>query len=124
MAALEGFPGVTLLALNVTSAESISAAVDAVSAETGGKLDYLVNNSGVVYLMPLVDADIQYAKDMYDVNVWGVVSMSKAFAPLIIAAQGSIVNLSSIGTLVSQPYMGKSARSMSPDLGLSPLGGN
>ena len=108
MAALEGLPGVTLLPLNVTSAESISATVDAVSAETGGKLDYLVNNSGVAYLMPLIDADIQYAKDMYDVNVWGAVAMSKAFAPLIIAAQGSIVNLSSIGTLVSQPYMGKS----------------
>ncbi len=53
MAALEKLPDVTLLSLDVTSTGSISAVVDAVSAATGGKLDYLVNNSGVVYLMHL-----------------------------------------------------------------------
>lgn len=38
--------GLEVLALDVTSSESIDAAVDDVKAITGGALDFLVNNSG------------------------------------------------------------------------------
>ncbi len=107
MGPLKDLPNVTLLPLDVTSPESVSSAVATVSQETGGKLEVLVNNSGVTYFMPLIDADVQYAKDMFDVNVWGIVAVTKAFAPLVIAGKGSIVNLSSLAAMISQPYMGK-----------------
>lgn len=38
--------GLDTLALDVTDAASIKAAVEAVISETGGTLDFLVNNSG------------------------------------------------------------------------------
>lgn len=40
--------GMTTLALDVTSAESITTAKDEVSKLTGGKLDILVNNAFVI----------------------------------------------------------------------------
>ncbi|KAM7203157.1 oxidoreductase [Naviculisporaceae sp. PSN 640] len=105
MAALSKLPNVTLVSLDVCSPASLDAAVASVSATTGGKLDYLVNNSGSQYVMPVLDADLQKAKDMFEVNVWGVVATVKAFAPLLIAAKGTVVNNASIAGLMYPPYM-------------------
>ncbi|KAI5861442.1 oxidoreductase [Durotheca rogersii] len=104
MASLHKLANVTVLPLDVTCTDSIAAAVTAVSAKTGGKLDYLVNNAGTQIVMPVLDFDIQQAKAMFDVNLWGVLAMVQAFMPLILATKGTIVNLSSIGALSWLPY--------------------
>lgn len=103
---LAGHPNVTLLALDVTSPASVDAAVAAVTCKTGGRLDYLVNNAGLQIVMPVLDLDIESARHMYEVNFWGVFAVTRAFAPLVIAAQGTIANLSSIGAMISLPYLG------------------
>ncbi|KAK4233024.1 hypothetical protein C8A03DRAFT_39295 [Achaetomium macrosporum] len=95
----------TLLPLDVTSRASIDAAVVAVKKDTGGTLDVLVNNAGMAYVTPGLDADVKYARDVFDVNFFGVVETTKAFAPLVIAGQGTIVNISSAATHVTMPWM-------------------
>lgn len=105
MSDLENKANITLLPLDVISPSSIASAVAAVKDQTGGKLDYLVNNSGAGYAIPFLDADIAKSKAMFDVNVWGFVAVTQAFAPLVIAAQGTIVNISSITALLRTPYM-------------------
>lgn len=90
----------------MTSAESLAAAAAAVSEQTGGRLDYLVNNPGLQFVGPLLDFDLRRARDMYEVNVLGAVAAVKAFAPLIIAAKGTVVNIASIAGLMYPPYMG------------------
>lgn len=111
---LRQLPNVTVLPLDVTSGESIAAAVAAVSSATGGggggKLDYLVNNAGTQCVMPVLDFDIQQAKDMFEVNVWGLLAVTQAFAPLILATKGTIVNMSSVSTLLWMPYKGKQSQ--------------
>lgn len=107
MEALSKLPNVTLLPLDVCSQASIEAAVSAVSAQTGGTLDYLINNAGAVYVMPILDSDMQKAKSLFDVNLWGVIAVTQAFAPLVIASQGAIVNISSLAALMYTPYYGK-----------------
>ena len=102
---LKKLPRVTLLSLDVTSSSDIAAAVEAVKAETGGTLDFLVNNSGIAYVMPTLDAPIGEAKRIFDTNLWGVLAVTQAFAPFLIAAKGSIVNLSSISGYVNAPWM-------------------
>jgi 1-acylglycerone phosphate reductase len=109
MSGLEKLPQVTLLALDVTSASSIAIAVQAVKTQTNGRLTYLVNNSGSQYLGPILDADIDMAKEMYEVNVWGLIAVTKAFAPLIIEEKGSIVNMASIAGCLYPPWMGESS---------------
>ncbi|KAI1373840.1 oxidoreductase [Hypoxylon crocopeplum] len=106
MASLEPLADVTLLPLDVTSAESLAAAVAAVSKETGGTLDYLINNSGQQVTGPVLDVDLGRMRDMYEVNVFGAVAAVQAFAPLVIKAKGTVVNMASIAGLMYPPYMG------------------
>ncbi|KAJ5091770.1 hypothetical protein NUU61_006640 [Penicillium alfredii] len=100
MAHLEKLPNVTLLELDVVSPSSISAAIETVTAKTGGKLDYLVNNSGQACVRPALDTDLERARKLFDVNFWGTVNVIHAFAPLIIASKGMIVNICSIAAVL------------------------
>ena len=94
--------------LDVTSSASIAAAVKEVERLTDGKLDYLFNNAGYGYMMPLIDSDMAAAKAEFDVNVFGLMAVTQAFLPLLRAAKGTVVNQSSIAALRGgrQPVIG------------------
>ena len=98
---------VTILTLDVLSSESIAAAVQSVSRETGGKLDVLVNNSGEGSCLPALDVSIEDGKKMFDLNFWAPLAMLQAFAPLLIEAKGLVVNNSSANGYVYMPLMSK-----------------
>jgi NAD(P)-dependent dehydrogenase (short-subunit alcohol dehydrogenase family) len=108
MASLKDLPNVTFLALDVTNRSHIQAAVEAVSSQTGGKLLCLVNNAARNHFMPLLDDDIDAAKAIFETNVWGPLAMTQAFAPLLIEAQGTLVNITSIAGHGAVPTMGMS----------------
>lgn len=110
MSALAADPNITLLEMDVQSSESTATALKTVSARTGGRLDYLVNNAGVSYRAAAVEVDDLMARHVFDVNFWGVVDMCRAFAPLVVEAKGTIVNISSLnGEGVPMPWVCKSA---------------
>lgn len=94
--------------LDVTSSSSISAAVEEVARITGGRLDYLVNNAGYGYMMPLLDVDIQAVRQNFEVNVFGLLAITQACFRLLREARGTIVNQCSITSLraARQPYIG------------------
>lgn len=96
---------VTVLPLDVTSPPSIAEAVQAVTA-SGRPLDVLFNNAGAGYTMPMLDVDVDKAKQVYEVNVWGVVRTVQAFAGLLIKTRGRVVNLSTCGAAVNTPWIG------------------
>ncbi|OKO94966.1 NADPH-dependent 1-acyldihydroxyacetone phosphate reductase [Penicillium subrubescens] len=101
---LQSLPNITFLELDVTSPESITAAYTIVEKQTNGKLDYLVNNSGAGFVMPLLDSDIDMGKNMFEVNVWGVIRVTQVFAPLVVNAKGMIVNNVSTAACLGLPY--------------------
>lgn len=105
MSGLEKLPNTTLFALDVSSPTDIASAVELVKTATGGRLDYLVNNSGQNYVMPFLDQDIEQAKRMFEVNFWGVFRMIQGFAPLLIEAKGTIVNIGSIVSYLHSPFL-------------------
>lgn len=96
------------LRLDVTSTKSIDAAVKQVEHLTDGRLDFLINNAGYGYFVPLLDVDISQAKKQFDVNVWGLLAVTQAFFPLLQTAKGTIVNQASISGVegYSRPFMG------------------
>lgn len=96
---------VTLLQLDVSSPTSVAGAVKAVQ-DHGHGLDVLVNNAGAGYTVPLLDADLNHAKTVYETNVWGTLRMIQGFADLLIANRGKIVNISSVGAVVNTPWIG------------------
>lgn len=98
-------PHVTILTLDVLSEESIAAAVKRVTAETGGRLDVLVNNSGQNLVLPALDTSIEDARKLFDLNFFAPLAMIKAFAPLLIEARGCVVNQSSAGGYMNIPFL-------------------
>ncbi|MCJ1285459.1 hypothetical protein MMC26_004799 [Xylographa opegraphella] len=99
-------PNVHVLTLDVASEDSIAAAFEFVASKTKGSLDCLVNNAGSTYTSPLMDTNMETARKMFDVNFWGVLSMTKAFVPLLENSRGTVVNVSSVGAIVHTPYLG------------------
>lgn len=77
-----------------------------VSALTGGKLDCLYNNSGVDLIAPIADTNLDEARHLFEVNVWGVLGTTQAFLPLLMAAKGTVANAASVRTQLMQPYDG------------------
>ncbi|PWW79855.1 NAD(P)-binding protein [Tuber magnatum] len=91
------------LSLDVTSTESVRAAAEEISRRVGGKLDVLVNNAGLGIVTPATDLLIEtVVKSMFEVNVFGVMRMVQEFAGLLIAAEGTIVNIGSVAAVL--PY--------------------
>lgn len=113
MSHLENLPNMTLLELDVTSPSSIAAAVETVSARTGGRLNYLVNNSGQGLVLPALETDLDQARKLFDVNFWGMVAVAQAFMPLVMAVKGTVVNSASLAAVLHVPWSGESLFSFS-----------
>ena len=114
MTKLKNLPNTTLLTLDVTNQAQIEAAVTTVKSQTGGTLDVLVNNAGRNHFMPLLDEDLEQTRALYEINVWGPLRVTKAFAPLLIHARGVITFITSIAGYVNVPFMGRLDVSLFP----------
>ena len=110
--ALNAIDNIMAIRLDVTKQGEIDAAVELIRAEGRG-LWGLVNNAGVNSIDPLIEADIEDLEFLFDVNVYGVFRVTKAFAPMIIESQGRIVNISSISGVLSGGLTGYGMYSMS-----------
>lgn len=88
--------GIETLPLEVNDPDSVTALRDEVSKRTGGRLDYLINNAGRNYTMLALDVDLDEVRDVFETNVVSVMRMCTTFAPLLIAAKGTIVQTGSV----------------------------
>jgi NAD(P)-dependent dehydrogenase (short-subunit alcohol dehydrogenase family) len=108
--ALNKIPNVQAVQLDVTIQAEVDAAVETV--RKGGRGLYgLVNNAGVGGGGPLLDVDEDYIRWLFDVNVFGVIKVTKAFAPLIIESKGRITTIGSISGVLT--YVGGADYTMS-----------
>jgi 1-acylglycerone phosphate reductase len=107
--ALVKLQNVEVLELDVASSASISAAAKAIDSRLHGRLDILVNNSGVGVPGPIAEIQLEEAKKMFDVNLWGVLEVTQAFTPLLIRSKGVVVNNSSVGGFIHMPFNGEYA---------------
>ena len=56
--------------------------------------------------MPLMDLDLATAKAIFDVNVFGLVAVTQACSPMLVAAKGKVINMSSVKSRAAIPYTG------------------
>jgi NAD(P)-dependent dehydrogenase (short-subunit alcohol dehydrogenase family) len=108
--ALDAIPNVRGVRLDVTSPTDVAAAVEVVR-NSGRTLHGIVNNAGVAVVDPVLKTRDEDFDFQMQVNVYGVFRVTKAFAPLVIASKGRIVNISSISAFLSDG--GASAYTMS-----------
>jgi len=106
MSHLESLANVTLLTLEVTSTESIAAAVAAVEA-SGHNLEVLVNNAGIAPVMPCLDVDLTIAREVFETNVWGGLVLVQAFKEVLVRNGGCVVNVGSLNAMALPAWMGK-----------------
>jgi len=90
-----------VLALDVTDAASIGAAIEA-----AGPIDALVNNAGIGVLYPLEATSMATARAVFDTNALGTIAMTQAVLPAFRArGAGVIVNVTSTVTLAPLPLL-------------------
>jgi NAD(P)-dependent dehydrogenase (short-subunit alcohol dehydrogenase family) len=90
-------PGILTLAADVTDDGAVRAAVAAAIEGLGG-LDILVNNAAIGAVGTIEDQTDEEWHHVLDVNVLGIVRVTRAALPALRASQSAaIVNLSSIG---------------------------
>lgn len=92
--------------LDVTKKEEVREVVNRAIA-TFGKIDVLVNNAGYGSLGAIEELSDALVRQQYEVNVFGVLDMTRAVLPHMRRQHsGHILNLSSVGGLVSFPGAG------------------
>lgn len=95
-----------MLPLDVTSEESVEAAVKEV-LRLHGRIDLLVNNAGFgVAPAAAEESSIDQARAIFDTNFFGIVRMTRAVLPhMRQQGSGRIINIGSVLGFLPMPYM-------------------
>lgn len=94
-----------LLKMDVTKADEVEAAISAVRA-SGLPLWAVVNNAGIGF-GAFFDwgEDVEVYRKLFEVNIFGVIRVTKAAMPLLRQSSGRIVNVASLAGRISVPTM-------------------
>ncbi|MEX8520957.1 MAG: SDR family oxidoreductase [Leptothrix sp. (in: b-proteobacteria)] len=103
-------PGVTPIQLDVTSADDVARA-----AAAAGDVTLVINNAGIAelgsFLAPGAEASLRHH---LEVNVFGTLRMSQAFAPVLARnGGGALLNVASVASWISGPLLANYAASKS-----------
>jgi NAD(P)-dependent dehydrogenase (short-subunit alcohol dehydrogenase family) len=92
--------------LDVTKPEQVQAAVNK-TLERFSVIDVLVNNAGIGYFGAIEESEENEVRRMFEINFFGLASVTKAVLPVMRRQRsGHIINISSIGGMVSFPGVG------------------
>ncbi len=109
-------PGVEVIRLDVTSPDQVAAAV-----ARAGDVALLVNNAGVAHQGGFLAPDSEeVSRRQLETNFFGVLRMSKAFAPILAAnGGGAILNVLSIASWVNSGRLAAYAASKTAEWSLT-----
>ena len=66
-----------------------------------GPADYVFNNAGLTRVGDVMNTPLESMEQVIDVNVWGVIRMTKVFLPQLIRTKGAVTNISSIFGMIA-----------------------
>jgi NAD(P)-dependent dehydrogenase (short-subunit alcohol dehydrogenase family) len=110
--AQENSPSVRPVRLDVTVASEIEAVARIIDHEVGEQgFDALINNAGIVTAGPLEFLPPADLREQLEVNVIGPIALTQAMLPMLRAASGRVVFISSASARIALPIIGPYAAS-------------
>ncbi len=100
---LRTIPRVVPILMDVEDRASITAAAERIASEVHG-LDGLVNVAGIGMLRPIEYASEEDIRQIFDINLFGQISVTQVFLPLLRKNRGRIVNITSVGAHIAIPF--------------------
>ncbi|XP_068722409.1 retinol dehydrogenase 7-like isoform X2 [Montipora capricornis] len=93
--------------LDVTNSKQIKDVYEEIKKDVSpAGLWGLVNNAGLMCTSPIEWTPLAEFKRSADVNIWGLIDVTKTFLPLIKKAKGRVVNMSSAAGRIAVPLTG------------------
>jgi NAD(P)-dependent dehydrogenase (short-subunit alcohol dehydrogenase family) len=100
------FPSACGCACDVTDSKSVRQALDHFSQHSGGRLDLLVNNAGVLSSGKFEEIDPAANDLMIDVNIRGLTQVAQLAFPLLQQTPGAcLLNLCSLSSVIGTPLL-------------------
>jgi NAD(P)-dependent dehydrogenase (short-subunit alcohol dehydrogenase family) len=96
--------GITVFGMDVTDDASMVSGIERIIAERG-RIDVLVNNAGYGSYGAVEDVPIYEARRQFEVNLFGLARLIQLVTPhMRRQGSGRIVNISSIGAVIYEPF--------------------
>tara|TARA_Y100000996_G_scaffold415502_1_gene410633 strand:+ start:5257 stop:5940 length:684 start_codon:yes stop_codon:yes gene_type:complete len=109
---IKSLAGVNSYSIDITKDRLVKSLITKLKSENI-RLDIIINNAGALINKPFEKTTIEAFKKLYDVNVFGVVSIIRQSLP-IMNKNGHVINISSMGGVQgSSKFSGLSAYSSS-----------
>lgn len=115
----EASPRLGTVFVDVADGTSVGDAAAEVAGLAGGRLFGLVNNAGMAFGGPLEGSSADDIRRLLEVNIGGVLAVTKAVLPLLRAGGGRVVNMGSTSGILALPCLSAYAASKFALRGLS-----
>jgi NAD(P)-dependent dehydrogenase (short-subunit alcohol dehydrogenase family) len=102
---------VTLTSCDITDESAVKRWARAVSEQTDGRLNLLINNAGILTPGPIEVLPLDSIRREFEVNVFGALSVVNAFLPALRKSRGRIVQVSTWTAHLPLPFNGPSGAS-------------
>lgn len=101
--------GVVPIILDVREADTVTQAVNTITEWTKTNQQpfvALINNAGISFSMPVEFVPLDKARNLFEINFFGLLHVTQSFLPLIRAHKGRIISVGSVAGLVAAPGHG------------------
>lgn len=102
---------VALSLCDITDESAVKGWAQEVTSRTGGGLDLLISNAGILTPGPLEVLPLSAVRREFDVNVFGALAVVNAFLPALRKARGRVLQVSTWTATLPLPFNGPSGAS-------------